>query len=338
MKCSARSIGAITSFCMVLCCSLSAAHNLETVGTQSNWRPARLALMPGEPSTLKPRPEGLGPVVESVFVFKYQWPVGQVLHVCFLGGDEAVRQRVIAAAQPWFTAGASIMVDAGTQTSRTCVSHDTSEIRISFDEPGYWSYIGTQNRQQLIDQGLSTLNLEAFDSQPPDEPRFSGIVLHEFGHAIGFHHEHQSPGNECADTVDWGKLITYYHDHYGWDEAKTRYNLEPLAADRRAYDWSAFDPDSIMIYASNRQFLVEGTPDACIFHDNNALSSQDKTGLLKAYPVVADNALENNARAAMIDVILRRGVLAQDASTVKALSTQRDLLQRAYKRADAAHH
>jgi len=59
---------------------------------------------------------------------------------------------------------------------------------------------------------------------------------------------------------------------------------------------------------------------------------------LKAYPVVADNALENNARAAMIDVILRRGVLAQDASTVKALSTQRDLLQRAYKRADAAHH
>jgi len=67
-------------------------------------------------------------------------------------------------------------------------------------------------------------------------------------------------------------------------------------------------------------------------------SYRDKTGLLKAYPVVADNALENNARAAMIDVILRRGVLAQDASTVKALSTQRDLLQRAYKRADAAHH
>jgi len=55
-----------------------------------------------------------------------------------------------------------------------------TDIRIGFDSnDGAWSYIGTDSSNKW-----KTINLGFIDC---------GTVLHEFGHALGLIHKHQSP-------------------------------------------------------------------------------------------------------------------------------------------------
>ena len=64
-----------------------------------------------------------------------------------------------------------------------------SDIRIGFDSSdGAWSYIGTDSSGKW-----KTMNLGFIDQ---------GTVLHEFGHALGLIHEHQSP---ASGGFDWDR-------------------------------------------------------------------------------------------------------------------------------------
>lgn len=157
---------------------------------------------------------------------------------------------------------------------------------IGFQEPGYWSYIGSDSLStELLFNNLVSMNFEGYDNNPPAEPRFSGVVLHEWGHALGFHHEHQSPASGCDSEYDWSKLYAYYQQNYSWDKKMVDDNLKQLNADRSAYDWSQRDPQSIMIYGSDPQFLIKGTKSKCYFHDNNTLSKLDIIGIEQTYPL-----------------------------------------------------
>ena len=68
---------------------------------------------------------------------------------------------------------------------------DDAEIRISFLQPGSWSYIGVDALLILPDQ--PTMNFGWFTADTSDE-EYHRVVLHEFGHALGCIHEHQNPG------------------------------------------------------------------------------------------------------------------------------------------------
>lgn len=311
----------------LLCVALavpSLAHELvaENAGT---WRAERAAHMPGDPV---PGTASAGSTLYYIIVLANRWPNGSTIKVCFYGGGDELRKKIVAAAQPWFDEG-NIRMDAGTPVPRTCVDHDASNIRIGFDEPGYWSYIGTDGvATDLVSKNLSSLNLHGYDTAPPNELEFSGIVLHEFGHALGLHHEHQSPSNECADTIDWDhKVYPFFENVYGWDKAKVDQNLRPLLANRSAYDWGSFDPESVMIYASDPQFLKDGTPSQCIFHANYALSSNDRNGIKRAYPPGQDVKVGLAVQAASLDAVLKHSTL--DPKLKKALTVQRDLTKAA---------
>lgn len=85
-------------------------------------------------------------------------------------------------------------VDAARTISWRHLNAPDAEIRIDFQDDGAWSYIGTDCKDIPLNQ--STMNFGWQDE---------GVVLHEFGHAIGLIHEHQNP----LGGIKWNKPNVY---------------------------------------------------------------------------------------------------------------------------------
>ena len=193
-------------------------------------------------------------------------PAGRTLRVRFLDGEPTVQQKVIRFAQEW-RASANIQFDFG--------DHATAEIRISFQLPGSWSFIGTDAlgvpaSEPTMNFGWLTLGT------PNDEVR--RVVLHEFGHALGLIHEHQNP----AATIPWNRAAVY--DYYAgppnnWTPAQVETNLfQTYAAELTQH--SAFDPHSIMLYPIPAEFTQGGF---CVGL-NQTLSALDRAYIAAWYP------------------------------------------------------
>lgn len=190
-----------------------------------------------------------------------QWTNGSTLRIKFVGGTEAQKALVKQFAPEW-TQYANLKFVFGDDAS--------AEIRISFDpNSGAWSYIGIDCSQ--IPRESATMNLGWQDR---------AVILHEFGHAIGCIHEHQSP----AGGIQWNKEQVYA-DLGGppnfWDKATVDHNIfEKYNADQ--LNWTALDPKSIMMYSFPANWTLDG------FHteENTELSPQDKAFIASAkmYP------------------------------------------------------
>jgi TolA-binding protein len=102
-------------------------------------------------------------------------------------------------------------------------------------------------------------------------------VLHEFGHALGLLHEHQSPNA----AFQWNKQAVYdfYGTSYGWDRDYVDLwvfrQIEPQGVDA-----SQYDPDSIMHYAFPAEFTTNGVA----FGGSSVLSALDEQLIAKEYP------------------------------------------------------
>ncbi len=106
----------------------------------------------------------------------------KTLRVRFLDGDSTVRQKVEQMAQQW-TQFVNMTFSFGDDPD--------AEIRITFQGKGTsWSYIGTDNL--AIPKNQATMNL-GWLTLATSDAEYTRIVLHEFGHVLGFIHEHQNP-------------------------------------------------------------------------------------------------------------------------------------------------
>jgi len=195
----------------------------------------------------------------AAFEIAKLWPNQTTLRIRFLNGSSQ-QKRIVKQFAPQWTQHANL----------TFVFDDSlsAQIRIAFNDDGAWSYIGTDALG--IPSNEPTMNFGWQDE---------GVVLHEFGHAIGMIHEHQNP---AGNPIQWNEtevIRSLSGPPNNWDRATIqhnmfdKYNLTQLNA-------SQFDPASVMLYSFPANWTLNG------FHSapNEVLSSVDTSFAASIYP------------------------------------------------------
>ena len=197
------------------------------------------------------------------------WTSGENITVGFLPGETiTVITKVKKYAKEWETYA----------NIRFVFTNDVSQakIKVGFKKDGTsWSWMG---RDVLVNQSEGrTMNLGWLDDHT-SESEFRKVVLHEFGHALGFIHEHQSP----AAGIPWdtAKVYSYFggSPNY-WNRSKVNQNVLNKYSVTRTNS-STYDKFSIMHY----YYPAYLTKDSSTFPENTNLSVVDKAFVSKVYP------------------------------------------------------
>ena len=73
------------------------------------------------------------------------------------------------------------------------------------------------------------MNFSGFDIAPPPDSEFARIVIHEFGHALGLEHEHQSPFSSCENEFKWDVIYaTLASPPNNWPKERVDFNMRAL--------------------------------------------------------------------------------------------------------------
>jgi serralysin len=187
------------------------------------------------------------------------------LTVKFLDGDRAVQNKVTQYANEW-TKHANLKFKF--------VTSGNADIRISFKKPGSWSYVGLCIPSTL-GQNDATMNYGWLTPTTQDE-EYSRVVLHEFGHTLGFVHEHQSP----SGNIPWNRdAVEKYYAQQGWSKSKVEEQIfKKYSKDET--NGTAYDKFSIMHYAIPASLTIGGYEVPW----NTKLSAQDISFANSFYP------------------------------------------------------
>jgi len=119
-------------------------------------------------------------------------------------------------------------------------------IRVSFAGQGSWSMVGT-DANTVADKAKPTLNLGWLADRNPPSAEDRATILHEFGHALGMMHEHQSPARGERITLKELEVYRYYRPLLNNDDRLVKsqiidvYNLSTVS------NFSHLDLKSIMM-------------------------------------------------------------------------------------------
>jgi hypothetical protein len=121
------------------------------------------------------------------------WKPGTVLDARFLDGPARLRARVEKLAREWFEY-TDLKIEFGNVAD--------APLRISFKQPGSWSYLATEALDVAATQPTINFGWVDLDTDPAEVQR---VVLHEFGHVLGLHHEQQNP----VSAIKWNRRKVY---------------------------------------------------------------------------------------------------------------------------------
>lgn len=203
--------------------------------------------------------------------------------VRFLNGTEFQKNKVREYAKIWNDVSASGM-GASQRKHKinfrfipydVTTSGNIADIRVLFQDGGSSSYVGIDCRN--IPQDQPTMFFGWINPRQSHEV-IRQVVLHEFGHALGLVHEHQSP----LANIPWDKekVYEYYKTTQNppWDKAKVDANIFSRYS-TTSTNYTAYDPKSIMHYAIPGSLTIGGysTP------WNSSLSSLDTFFIRQIY-------------------------------------------------------
>ncbi len=151
-----------------------------------------------------------------------------------------------------------------------------AQVKVGFiNDNTSWSLVGRDVLNNPM--GYQTVNFGWLDQNTADT-EFSRVIIHEFGHVLGFIHEHQAP----AAGIPWDttKVIAYFSGTpNNWSREKIDFNIFQTFS-KTETNSSAYDRLSIMHYFFPPEFVTDGS----MFTYNINLSVTDKQFAKQVYP------------------------------------------------------
>jgi Astacin (Peptidase family M12A) len=187
----------------------------------------------------------LDPLKISVMTTKYWGPKKRTLTVSFMeSAPKRFRNRVIEHMNAW---------NKYCGISFAYVARE-GNIRITREDSGYWSYVGTDILH--IDLNSPTMCLQDF-TYDTVIPEYRRVVRHETGHTLGFPHEHMR--KELVLRLDREKCYEYFRRTQGWSQSDVDAQvLTPL--NRDSIFGTPADQTSIMCYQLPGSITIDGKP------------------------------------------------------------------------------
>jgi hypothetical protein len=200
-----------------------------------------------------------------------KWARGATVRCLFLDGSARMRKKVQAIAHHW---------EQFANVKLQFVTAAPAEVRISFyADAGSWSAVGRDAlNTDYFPLHQPTMNYGWLRDDTGDE-EYSRVVLHEFGHALGCIHEHQSPKFSRAWNV--AAVMKYFQgppNYWSPDDIHSnvldKYSPQGVSA-------TDFDPKSIMLYEFDGALFDDGLGPT---NTNNKESPLDVKKIRQMYP------------------------------------------------------
>lgn len=234
-------------------------------------RALRAEMVASEAGGRKLKAEDVARVSRMALIASKRWGAGFVVRCRFLDGSAKMQKKVRTLAKEW---------EKHANVTLKFVAKGPAEVRISFyADDGSWSAVGRDAlNTSYFPLHQPTMNYGwVRDDSDPVEDR--AVVLHEFGHALGCIHEHQSP------TFDrkWNRkaVLAYFKGppNY-WDEDQIESNVLAKYSPK-GIKATVFDPKSIMLYSFDGQLFIDGAGPT---NENSQLSAMDRQMIRRMYP------------------------------------------------------
>ncbi len=210
-------------------------------------------------------------VARMAVMLSKKWAPGTVLRCRFLDGSPTMRKKVKAVALGW---------EKTVNLKLKFVSSGPADIRISFyADSGSWSAVGRDAlNTSYFPLHQPTMNF-GWLRDDTDDAEYSRVVLHEFGHAFGCLHEHQSP--KFARIWNRTAVMKYFQgppNFWSPEEIESnvlqKYPMNGISA-------TDYDDASIMLYAFDSKLFMDNLGPT---NTNSKLSPKDVTKMQEMYP------------------------------------------------------
>jgi Astacin (Peptidase family M12A) len=278
---------------LAVCVIPSAAAFASPAVAQSGFQfPSCLSSVVSDPSAQFKRfipPEAQGPAarqMRGVVARSLMWRPGQTIKVCFRSGTRGAHQRVIRVAREWMQYANIVFDFEENGAPRMCRGDGHEDIKVDFvDNRGWWSAYGTMSRQRDPSMNLQFYGVDTpryANGQAASELDLRRTILHEFGHALGMMHEHQSPSAECDGEINW-EAAYRMGASLGWDKQMVHAQMRQLTS-LEEFNMTAVDRRSIMHYSLPPELFKQGKNSRCWVSDNDDLSDQDRRFMAAVYP------------------------------------------------------